>query len=88
MSWTHLKVRALEHLAAELASFVEYGVCPQLKLRNGSREAAGVQAWATLATASPRPGYGQEEEVPGRLLETLWLGLWSHRIHVPQHRNP
>ena len=68
LTWTDENTRALEVLAQNFDCFVEYGVYPHLKQRDGGQEVAAVQDWSTFGMIYMRPGYEQGVELLGQLI--------------------
>ena len=59
LTWNDENTRALEALAQDFGCFVEYGVYPHLKQRDGGQEVAAVQDWSAFGMVFMRPGYDQ-----------------------------
>ena len=71
LTWNDTNTRALEALAQDFGCFVEYGVYPHLKQRDGGQEVAAVQDWSTFAMVYMRPGYEQGVELLEQLRDRL-----------------
>lgn len=71
LTWNDANTRALEALAQDFGCFVEYGVYPHLKQRDGGQEVAAVQDWSTFAMVYMRPGYEQGVELLEQLRDQL-----------------